>query len=482
MIIGMNEKLEKMMLDYQDRNEEVEFSDVMDCIVDSVAAGDTWNVPVQVIEDGMNETDFREGWILEKLPAFYKRTIRNKNDEELFCAFTNETLASKIDEDGTYISVKYPARELLRELVAAEECSGLVINPWSDAFFVSRSNAEKILQYADEIPRDGVLDLLSCRIEPRAMIDTEAILQEWKSDWHDDEGREESWELVSYPIMADGRILLLFVMKDEIHGGSYDSFRVIHTHSHYRVLEYEMDNGELKLKNRYRFKAQDAHVGTVFLYHGVLRAAISVDGSDKYKILTMFPIDDDSQFSIYSSIETLTSNSRGDIIVAYNNNLRDKARWPMMVFDENGKVEQCYKDEWALYCSDVNIDKDENVWFHMFPSTTINRMDADADEIERHKVELQGFSSFALSSDKTKLFVQFSESGASLQYILTLDKDGNYVNPIRFDFRPEGADGKILEAKDCGVFGRAATTKSWVLLNADGRLYLYDIDDCCDHS
>ena len=122
MIIGMNEKLEKMMLDYQDRNEEVEFSDVMDCIVDSVAAGDTWNVPVQVIEDGMNETDFREGWILEKLPAFYKRTIRNKNDEELFCAFTNETLASKIDEDGTYISVKYPARELLRELVAAEEC------------------------------------------------------------------------------------------------------------------------------------------------------------------------------------------------------------------------------------------------------------------------------------------------------------------------------------------------------------------------
>ena len=109
-------------------------------------------------------------------------------------------------------------------------------------------------------------------------------------------------------------------------------------------------------------------------------------------------------------------------------------------------------------------------------------MDADADEIERHKVELQGFSSCALSSDKTKLFVQFSESGASLQYILTQDKDGNYVNPIRFDFRPEGADGKILEAKDCGVFGRASTTKSWVLLNADGRLYLYDIDDCCDPS
>ena len=96
-------------------------------------------------------------------------------------------------------------------------------------------------------------------------------------------------------------------------------------------------------------------------------------------------------------------------------------------------------------------------------------------------MELQGFDAFALSSDKTKLFVHFSEyGGGSVQYIMTADKNGSYVNPIRFDFRPEDADGNVLEVKDCDVFGRASTEKSWVILNADGKLYLYDIDDCCE--
>ena len=53
-------------------------------------------------------------------------------------------------------------------------------------------------------------------------------------------------------------VACLFELKDEIYGGNYDTFRAVHTHSHYRVLEYEMIDGKLKLKNRYRFKAQDA--------------------------------------------------------------------------------------------------------------------------------------------------------------------------------------------------------------------------------
>ena len=64
--------------------------------------------------------------------------------------------------------------------------------------------------------------------------------------------------------------------------------------------------------------------------------------------------------------------------------------------------------------------------------------------------------------------------------MMTADEDGDYVNPMRFEFLPEDKDGKILETKDCEVFGQPSTMKSWVLLNADGRLYLYDIDDCCE--
>ena len=61
MIIGVTEKLEKMMFSFQEKENEVDFSDVMDCVVESVAAGDLWQVPVEVIEEGMNETDFPDG-------------------------------------------------------------------------------------------------------------------------------------------------------------------------------------------------------------------------------------------------------------------------------------------------------------------------------------------------------------------------------------------------------------------------------------
>ena len=481
MVVGMNEKLEKMMVNFKEKDDDVDFSDVMNCVVDSVAAGDLWHVPVEVMEDGMNETDFNEGWILEKLPAFYKKTLRTGEDEELFGAYTSEAAVNKTEEEGTLMTVKYPARELLRELVKADDCPGLLINPWSDSFFISRENAEKVLQNAEKIPAEGVRNLPAYRIEPRAMIDTNAILNEWKENWHDDDGTQEAWELESYPIMADGRVLLLFAMRDEIYGGKYDTFKAIHTHSHYRVLEYEMTDGELRLKNRYRFKAQDAHVGTVFLYDGILRATISVEGKNDYKVLSMVPVNDDTQFSIYGAIETVSSNSKGDIIVAYNHNLRDEARCPLMAFDTEGNAIQRYRDEWALYCSEVNIDQEESIWFHMYPSTTIDRLVPGTNTVETHKVEVQGFSSFALSSDMNKLFVSFPEyGGGSVQYIMTADKNGNYGNPIRFDFRPKDAEGNVLEVKDCDTFGRASTTKSWVILNADGILYLYDIDDCCE--
>ena len=172
MIVGMNEKLESMMLGYQNKDDEVAFGDVMNCVVESVAAGDTWYVPVEVMEDGMNETDLREGWILEKMPAFYKKTLGNSEEEELFCAFISETALNKVEEEGTFMTVKYPARELLYELVRADDCPGLMINPWSDSFFISRENAEKVLDNAEKVPDERVLNLLTYRIEPRAVIDT----------------------------------------------------------------------------------------------------------------------------------------------------------------------------------------------------------------------------------------------------------------------------------------------------------------------
>ena len=70
--------------------------------------------------------------------------------------------------------------------------------------------------------------------------------------------------------------------------------------------------------------------------------------------------------------------------------------------------------------------------------------------------------------------------GGSVHYVMTANEDGDYVNPIRFEFRPGDKDGNILEAKDCEIFGRPSVMNSWVVLQADGCLYYYDIDDCCE--
>ena len=481
MIIGVNERLEKSMERYRDRRDDTEYGDVISYVIDSVAAGDYWHVPVDVIEDGMNETDFREGWILEHLPEFSKKTVRSLNDdEELFCAFTTEKKIT-VGTEEDLLTVLYPARDLLQELAAAEECAGMVLNPGSESVHISRESAIKILSYADNMEPEIVRSLQSYRIEPQAVLDTNEILEEWKDGYDNEDGRQEDWKLITYPIMADGRVLLLFEMRDEIHGGSYDTYEVIHTHSHYRVLEYRQEDGKLKLINKYRFKVQDADVSAVFLYDGILRAAISSAGRSTYKVVQMAPVDDDSQFDIFGSIETMVSNSRGDVVVAYHNNLRDKERIPVMAFDTSGDCTYNYRDEHALGCLDVNLDRDEAIWLHLAPSTTLEVFLPDTKKMESHRVAMQGFNVFSLSTDRSRLFAQFTDDyGASVQYIMRADENGDYIDPIRFEFLPEDDEGNVLGAEDCRVFGRASTMKSWVLLNANGKLYLYDIDDCCE--
>ena len=98
--------------------------------------------------------------------------------------------------------------------------------------------------------------------------------------------------------------------------------------------------------------------------------------------------------------------------------------------------------------------------------------------IGSHRVALQGFDGMALSSDRSRLFVEFSEyEGGSIFYILTRDENGDYTKPVRFEFLPETVEGKPKEVRDYDVYGCSSTMKSWVILNADGKLSLYDIDD-----
>lgn len=480
MIVGANERLEKLLVGFHDAESNIDAGDVLDCVMESVTVEDCWFVPVEILPDGMNETDVEEGGLLDELSMFRKMVITNKNDESFYCAFTSEKEMNARSKEGTHISVKYKARAMLRDLLETDdEIKGVVINPWTESFVIRKDNAEMILQLADKVPESVAASFKSYRLEPKAVIDTNEILEAWREGWHDEDGKKEPWELVTYPIMPNGHILLLFKMKGKIYGGRVPDLKEIHSITFFRVLELGVENGKAEILNKYRFKSQDAHVGTVFLHDEVLRAAISVDGSEKYDVVQMLPVDDDRQFTIYRNVETAVMDSKGNIAVAYCKNLRDPARYPVMVYNSNGDVTAQYHDEQTLACLDVNLDSKERVWFHLHPSETLDMLEQDTKRVETHKVALQGFRAFALSTDGSKLYTAFTEyeSGSS-HFVMTADQNGDYINPIRFEFLPEGKDGSILEMKDCTVFGQPSTMKSWVLLNADGVLYLYDIDDC----
>jgi len=480
MLIGLIEKLEEALDRYQSKNSGEEWANVMNALAYSIAAGDYWQVPVDGIEDSTSETDYEDGCVLERIPVFIKKTIGTAKQEKLLCAFTSpdKVLAGGLDKP--VLSLRYPAKDLIQEFLKSETADGFLVNPWSSSFILTRSDAKEILKIAAGISKQQVLAMQSYRIEPKAVIDTHEILDSWRDGWEGDIDTQEKWELMCYPIMADGRILLLFEMRDELYAGKCGFMEVAHTFSHYRVLEYQFIDGKLSQIGKYRFKAQDAHIGTVFLYDGILTVSLCPLNDENYSILPVLPENDDGQFSIYSQIERTVTNSKGDVIVAYNSNLLDDAHLPIMVFDRGGDCIASYYSEHTLLCRDVNIDRDENIWFHMYPSATIDMLENKSNTVKSYGVDLPGFDSFALSDDKTKLFVSFSEyNGGSLQYILSRDEEGNYRNPIPFAFLPVAQDGGILEAKDCEIFGACSSMKAWVILNADGHLYLYDINDCC---
>ena len=106
MIVGLNEKLEKLLAGFRDGDSDVDAPDVLDCISESVAAGDSWYVPVKVVTDE-DEEDIEDGFELGELPMFHKLVVTDEEGGRFFCAFTSEEAMNADHEDGVHISVKY---------------------------------------------------------------------------------------------------------------------------------------------------------------------------------------------------------------------------------------------------------------------------------------------------------------------------------------------------------------------------------------
>lgn len=473
MIIGPNEHLESALELYREHQNDSTILSAMNMITICLAAEEEWLVPIDLISDGMNETDFPEEMLLEKLPGMVKKEFVSSSGKTCLYAFTS---LEKVHMAGTepLLTVRYPATDLLREFTQADSGKALVLNPSSDAFPLFPQDSVNLLSAMAGVPRAAVLKNSRISIEPKAVIDVQAILDAWNSGWSDNGKEPEKWNYLCCPIMADGRILLLFESCDEIYGSKAHMLHVDHTIMRYRVLEYRIGKDGPEELGRYRFTLQDGTASTVILYDGILKASVRTTNSRKETILPMIPTNDDGQFKIYENVRRIVSRSDGSIAVGYYGNLCDEARLPLMVYDGEGKAIGKYKDDHALYCADITLDNKEQIWFHLFPSEEILCLSSDLRQVEKHRVALQGFCGFALSDDTSKLFLDFGEDGfGSVNYVLFRDQNGDYVTPVRFDFPPKSPAG----GESSSVSFPSSTMKSWVCIQADSKLYLYDIND-----
>ena len=478
MLCGRIEKLEDILERYIGDDDYVGREDVLRVIGESAAAGDCWQVPVDVVPDGMNETDFENGQVLGRVPACVKKTLVSEKNELFFCAFTSPDRVSAGSSEEPVMSISYPALDLLQEFADSDFADGMLLNPWSQGLRISHEDVKEILDNLKAAGKPDFNALHSYRIKPRAVIDADNIIEEWGEGWDKDDDQEK-WRLLRYSIMADGRILLLFEMRDEVLCGKRTDSGPKNCISHYRVLEYEIHDDGPVVTGRYRTAVENAHIGSFYIYDGKLNFMLRGNDENVYSVFTIIPTDDDGQFKIFSNIQDVITDSRHNVIVAYENNQYDKCKIPLMMFSEDGEVIWRCRDEDALACSAITLGNEENIWYHMRPSNLVMERDAENGLITSHEVSLQGFNAMALTSDKTRMAAVFSESGGgSVFYVLSRDECGNYTSPIKLDLLGDGSDGRALNIEDCEYFGKVLALKSWLLINTDGKLYLYNIDDC----
>ena len=473
MLLGLNEELERVMGEYRRNRNGTEKNSVFNMIAMSLAAGDDWYIPVEMMQDGENETDYSSDRLMEKLPRLVKREVITKNGTTCLCAFTS---LEKVHADGAeaLVTVRYPAAALLREFLQADSEKAIILNPWADDFMLNAQECMKLLSAAAAVSPSDILHLRRYSLEPRTVIDIQEILDAWDKGWNDSAEKQEKWEYLSCPIMADGRILLLFESCDRIYGGKNYLLHVDHEIRHYRVLEYAVGDDGPKQLGKYRFMLQDGIATTVLLYDGILKASVRTTGSEKETILPMVPANDDGQFKIYENVRRVVGRSDGSIAVGYYANLRDESRLPMLLFSGKGEIIGSYRSENALFCADLALDSEEHIWFHLHPSAELVHLAPDTETVERHGVVLQDFDAMALNKDRSKLFLSFGDGGdGNVHYILSRNQNGNYTDPVLFQFPPNAKNAE----KSADPVYPCSTMKSWVCIQAGRRLYLYDIND-----
>lgn len=348
--------------------------------------------------------------------------------------------------------------------------------------FGLKVNRAKLIR-GERMPGEEDEENAACYIlDPVAVIDTDRVIESWADSWLETFVYEQ-WKLSSYSVMADGTVLVVFSMEDEVYEMIKGEAKAVHTNTIYRVLQYRLGEDGPEVTGKYRFKLQDGSAKKVFVRDGMLFAAVSRDGSAKATVLQLFPNDDDEQFGIGKYVRDAVQRSNGELFVSRFDAQNENRKRLVTKYDAEKETAESYYTRNAVSCKALTMDADENIWYHSYPSNEITEIGRDNEFGENHLVALQGFRKFALSDDRSRLVAEFSEyNDESLIFIMHRDSDGDYGMPVRFAFEPTDDHGHVLTSEECNFFGCPEVCKATMILRADGKLYWYDVNSFCDCS
>ena len=246
---------------------------------------------------------------------------------------------------------------LVGALRAEHFCDGALLD------FLEKGAVEKWLKRLKEID-DAGHDPEKVLLKPDSVIDTEEIRRKWAEEWSETlEDCSEKWELVAYPVLADGTIALLFehTEYDFIVHSRTDIETKLSRHM-YRVLIYDPKTGDGKAQ--YRFTVPKGYAATVFFKNGNLFAALSAEGERKYTAVHIWPgADDASQISLGENVNCLAADSEGNLYVSaeYERNMGSFREVAFCVYYADGRRASQFMDDDTGVC-DITLDGSENIW------------------------------------------------------------------------------------------------------------------------
>ena len=314
------------------------------------------------------------------------------------------------------------------------------------------------------------------RVDPRAVIDAEKVLKEWKGEWG---GEPEGWKLINFPVMRDGTVLAVFGLREEadVKGKSHSMMRC-------RVIRYDVSGREPAVLGKYSFHWFDGDLGTVFMRGNELWAVITTLHSLDYHVVNIHPwtgFKTGCEFCIGRYIKTIGYPGNGSLAVAYENSLHTEDNLLISFFDPDGKNTDITGEGDVLECRDLVVDRRGDVWAYFFPGDLLHRFDAEGNHEGECRVSMQGFGCFGFNDDNSKLMLHFNVySDQCLIYVMDRDENGNYMKGHRFDFAPVDEDGNRIDAPDCTDYGVPSVCGSHMVLRVNNRLYYYDLNDFDD--